>query len=161
LAASVSLRVYTGSGAGTQSAAQTGISFLSIDSAANDATTRQNNPVDVGTVSFEKWMALVVDVAPANAVANFQWWTDGSGPSNVALKYGTTGTGVTPKNTTSTVATNDAFTATSGSPATWHAGSLTTVGQRTDFLVMQLQPASNAAAGNIPTETISYKYQET
>lgn len=167
--ATLSLRVYTGANAATESAAQTGISFLSVDNAANDGTTRANNPVAAGTNSFVKFLRLRLDVAPANAVTNFLWWTDGTGQANVALRakeqVGTGGAspgtgGVTPSATALTTDI-DAYTRTSGAKGTWDTASYSTVGHVTKGLQLQLQPAAGAAAGPWTQETINYQYDET
>lgn len=167
--ATISVRVYTGANAATESAAQTGISFMSIDSAATDATTRANNPVAAGTNSFDKSLRLKLDVAPANAVTNFLWWTDGAGQANVGLRaleaQGTGGAspgtgGVTPS-ATALAGSIDAYTRTSGAKGTWDAASYSTINHVTKALRLQLQPAAGAAAGPWTQETINYQYDET
>ena len=168
MAASISVRVYTGTNAGTESAAQTGISFLSVDSAATDATTRQNNPVQAGTASYEKHLRLKVDTAPAVSVSNFLWWTDGSGTANVALRAkeavgtggATPGTGDTTPSATAMTSDIDAYTRTSGAKGTWDSGSYSTLNDVTKALLLQLQPASNASPGAWGQETINYSYDE-
>src|SRR5512138_2230084 len=87
MVAAISVRVYTGASATTESAAQTGISFLSTDSSATDATTRQNNPVTAGQASYEKHLRLHIDTAPAVSCSNFLWWMNDNTPTtNVALR---------------------------------------------------------------------------
>lgn len=168
MVATISVRVYTGVNAATESTAQTGISFLSIDSAATDLTTRQNNPVVTGTNSFEKHLRLKVDVAPTTAVQNFLWWTDGAGTANVALRakegVGTggasPGTGDTTPTATAMVGDIDAYTRTSAAKGTWDAGSYSAVNSVTKALLLQLQPNASATPGTWPQETISYSYDE-
>lgn len=167
--ATISVRVYTGANAATESAAQTGISFLSIDSAATDATTRANNPVAAGTNSFVKNLRLKLDVAPANAVTNFLWWTDGTGQANVALRAkeqvgtggATPGTGGVTPSATALAADIDAYTRTSGAKGTWDTASYSTLNNVTKSLQLQLQPAAGATAGPWTQETINYQYDET
>lgn len=166
--ATISVRVYTGTNAGTESAAQTGISFLSIDSAATDVTTRQNNPVQAGTASFEKHLRLKIDVAPAVSVSNFKWWTDGAGQANVALRAkeavgtggATPGTGDTTPSATAMTADIDAYTRTAAAKGTWDAASYSALNNVTKALILQLQPASNASPGAWTQETINYSYDE-
>lgn len=166
--ATISVRVYTGTNAGTESAAQTGISFLSIDSAATDATTRQNNPVQAGTASFEKHLRLKIDVAPAVSVSNFKWWTDGAGQANVALRAkeaigaggATPGTGDTTPVATAMTGDIDAYTRTAAAKGTWDAASYSALNNVTKALILQLQPASNASPGAWTQETINYSYDE-
>lgn len=168
MAAALSVRVYTGASAGTESAAQTGISFLSIDSAATDATTRQNNPVQAGTASFEKHLRLHIDTAPAVSVSNFLWWTDGTGTANVALRAkeavgaggASPGTGDTTPSATAMTADIDAYTRTAAAKGTWDSGSYSALNNVTKALLLQLQPNASAAPGAWAQETINYSYDE-
>lgn len=161
MAAVLSLRVRTGTSPGTESGAVTGIDLISADNATNSLANRQANPITVGTRSFEKWVLLKVDTAPANAVANFKIWGDGSVAANTTLYWGTTGTYATPVNTASTVATTNFNTVTSGAKGTWDAGSYSAQNATTAYSVFQLDVSSGAAPGNWPTETVSYSYDET
>ncbi len=162
MAASLSLRVYTGSGAGTQSSAVTGVDFISADNATNSLANRQSNPITVGTASYEKWLKLYVDTAPANGVANFKIWGDGAVQTSTTLYFtGQYVTGVTPTATTSTVA-NAAFTTyTSGNKATWDTVSYSATGATTKYVVFQLAVDSTCGPGNWTQETINYSYDET
>lgn len=168
MAAVLSVRVYTGANAATESAAQTGISFLSIDSAATDTTTRQNNPVQAGTASFEKHLRLKIDTAPAVSVSNFKWWTDAAGTANVNLRAkegvgtggATPGTGDTTPSATAMTGDIDAYTRTSGAKGTWDSASYGTLNNVTKALLLQLQPQAAASPGAWPQETINYSYDE-
>jgi len=73
MAASLSLRVYTGAGP-SESAAVTGIDLISADNATSTLANRQANPITVGTASYEKWLKLKIDTSPANGVTNFKIW---------------------------------------------------------------------------------------
>lgn len=166
--ASLSVRVYTSTNAATESTAQTGISFLSIDSAATDSTTRQNNPVQAGSASYEKHLRLKIDTAPAVSVSNFKWWTDGSGTANVALRAkegvgtggATPGTGDTTPSATAMSSDIDAYTRTSGSKGTWDSASYSTINHVTKALLLQLQPNASATPGAWTQETINFSYDE-
>src|SRR6478752_9180401 len=84
-AATLSVRVTTGASPGSMSQAETGIDLESADNSTNSLANRQANPVTIpaGTTSafsFEKWLKLAVDVAPANSVTNFKAWM--SNPTN-------------------------------------------------------------------------------
>lgn len=161
MAATVTIRVFTSTNAGTMSGAVSGIDLISADNATNSLANRQANPITAGGRSYEKWTKARVDVAPDNAVENFQAWGDQAVQSSTTLKVGKTDTGVTPTNTTSTVATNDWTGYGSGSKFAWHAGQLTGVSSTTDYLVFQLFVDADAAAGNWTQETINYSYDET
>lgn len=162
MAASVSVRVYNGSGAGTQSSPVTGIDLASDDTADNDLSHRQANPIPVGGVSYEKWLRARIDTAPANAVGNFQVWGDGTVQASTHLMFtGEWVTGTTPVNVTSSIADDDFTDYTAGNKAAWDTASYSATGSLTKFLVFQLQVDSDASAGNWTQETISYSYDET
>lgn len=168
MAATVTVRVYTGASAATESASQTGISFMSIDSAATDGTTRQNNPVQAGTSSFEKHLRLKLDVAPAVSVSNILWWTDATPTANVGLRAkeavgtggATPGTGDTAPTATAMTGDIDAYSRTSGAKGTWDAASYSTLNNVTKALLLQLAPTGSATPGVWPQETINYSYDE-
>jgi hypothetical protein len=160
MAATVTIRVNTGTNAGTQSGAVSGIDLISADNATNSAGNRSTYPITVNTSSYEKWITARVDVAPDNYCNNFQLYGDGTVQSSTSLFVGKTSTGVTPVNTDSTVATNNWTGYTSTSQFAWHATNMTGVGSVTDFAVFQLDVDSDAAAGNWTQETINYSYDE-
>lgn len=161
MAAAVSIRVYTGTNAATQSSSVTGIDFISADNATNSLGNRQSNPITAGNNSYEKWLKAYVDTAPDNAVTNFLFWTDGTVDSNTTLYVGATDTGATPTASNSTVATTSATTYTSGSKLTWDSASYTAQDDTTDYLVLQLRTTGSASAGNWTQETLNYSYDET
>lgn len=162
MAASLSLRVYTGASAGTQSSAQTGIDLISADNATNSLANRQANPITVGTNSYEKWLKLFVDTAPANGVTNFKIWGDGAVQTSTTLNF-TAGyvTGATPTTGTSTVANTNFTGYTSGNKATWDSAAYTATSATTKYAVFQLVVDSTCGPGNWTQETISYSYDET
>src|SRR5512146_2796714 len=124
MAASLSLRVYTGASAGTESAVVTGIDLESADNATNSLANRQANPITVNTNSYEKWLKMKVDTAPANSVSNFKAWGDGTVMTSTTLMWtGNWTTGTTPTNATSTIANTTFTNFTAGNKMTWDAGS--------------------------------------
>jgi hypothetical protein len=160
--ASLSVRVYTGASAGTQSAAVTGIDLVSADNATNSLANRVANPIAVGARSYEKWLKLYLDTAPANGVTNFQVWGDG-GVATSSTFYFTANyvTGTTPTSGTSTVANANFTTYTSGTKATWDTASYSNTGSVTRFAVFQLAIDATSNPGNWSQEVISYSYDET
>lgn len=162
MVASLSLRVQTGAPAGTESAVVTGIDLISADNATNSLANRQANPITVGTNSYEKYVKLKVDTAPANAVTNFKIWGDGAVAANTTLMWaGAVASYAQPTASTSTVATTNFNTCTSGAKCTWDSASYSTLNSTTKYSVFQLQVGSGATPGNWPTETVSYSYDET
>lgn len=162
MAASLSVRVYTGASAGTESGAVTGIDFISADNATNSLGNRTSFPITVGTNSYEKWIKLKVDTAPANGVTNFKIWGDGAVQTSTTLNF-TAGyvTGATPTTGASSVANTTFTNFTSNNKATWDSASYTATNATTKYAVFQLVVAADAAAGNWTQETISYSYDET
>lgn len=160
--ATLSLRVQTGADPGSESGAVTGADLISADNDTNSLGNRQANPITVGTRSFEKWLKLKIDVAPANAVTNFLIWGDGAVAANTTLYWGgNVTTYATPVNTASSVATTDFSTITSGAKGTWDATSYSALNATTRYSVFQLDVAGGADPGNWPTETVSFSYDET
>ena len=168
MAATVTVRTYTGTNAATESGAATPtIAFLSTDSAASDSGTQVANPVTVGTNSFSKHLRLKIDSGIINSIGNVLFWTDGSGTANVGLRAklavgtggATPGTGDSTPSATALTADADAYTYTSGSKGTWDSASYTVNTHVTKALVLQLQPTGSAAAGNW-SETLNYSYEE-
>ena len=162
MAASLSVRVYTSTAAGTESIAVTGVDFESADNATNSLANRQANPITVGTNAYEKWIKLKVDTAPANAVTNFLIWGPGSDQTSTTLYFtGAYVTGVTPVTTASTKANVTFLTYTSGNKATWDSASYSATNATTKYSVFQLQVAATCGPGNWTQETINYSYDET
>jgi hypothetical protein len=162
MVAALSLRVQYGTSPGTQTAAVTGADLISADNGTNSLANRQANPITVGTRSYEKFLKLYVDTAPANGVTNFKIWGDGTTAANTTLYWdGEVAAYSTPVSTASAIATTNFTTITSSSKGTWDTSSLDTIGETTKYVVFQLDVASGATPGNWPTETVSYSYDET
>jgi hypothetical protein len=163
MTAALTLRVFTEADAGTMSAAVAGIDMVSADNAINSLGNRQAYPVMAGTCSYEKWVALRVDTAPANGCAAFKIWGDGSVAADSTFYFGVVdaASGATPVATASSVATTDFTGVTSGAKADWDTGSLTTIGQLTDFAVFQLSIDAGSAPGNWGPEVVYYCFSET
>jgi hypothetical protein len=162
MVASLSVRVNTGSAAGTESSAVTGIDFISADNATNSLPNRQANPITVGTRSYEKWLTLKIDTAPANGVTNFKIWGDGAVMTSTTLYFtGSYVTGTTPTSGASTIANANFTSYTAGAKATWDTASYSATNAVTKFAVFQLAVDGTAGPGNWTQETISYSYDET
>jgi hypothetical protein len=168
MAASLSVRVQFGTSPGTQSAGVSGVDFISADNATNTLANRTANPLSIpaaGSVwSFEKWLKLRVDVAPANGVTNFKAWSaqGGAGGAGTGVTINAEGavvTYVTP--VTTQRGTASAIPTTQGAGVTWDSAALVNVGDLSKYLVLQLKVDSTAAAGNVTQATLSYSYDET
>jgi hypothetical protein len=162
MAASLSVRVYTGASAGTESASVSGIDMVSADNATNTLANRTANPITVGTNSYEKWVKLKVDTAPANGVTNFKVWGDGAVMTSTTLNFtGAYVTGVAPTTANSTIANTTFTNFTAGNKATWDSTSYTATNATTKYLVLQLAVGSDAGPGNWTQETANFSYDET
>jgi len=169
MVATIGVHVYTGANAATESSTQTGISFLSIDSALTTLSDRTSNPVVVGTNSFSKALRLKVEASPANGVTNFLFWTDGTGQANVGLRLkaaqgtggATPGTGGVTNTATALASDTDAYAATAAAKVTWDSASYVTLNNVTKAIILQLQPTGAATPGNWTQETLNYSYDET
>jgi hypothetical protein len=140
----------------------TGIDFISADNATNTLANRQANPITVGSRSYEKWIKLYTDTAPANGVTNFQIWGDGAVMVSTTLYFtGNYITGVSPIVTTSTIAATAFTSYTSAAKATWDTTSFSATGSVTKYAVFQLAVDATANPGNWTQETLSYSYDET
>lgn len=144
------MRAYTGSGAATESAPLTSVDLCSEDVIGGD-------PVDPGSVSFERWLRLRVDVAPAVGVANFWLRNTGDLPDGVSLLFGVTDTPATPVDTPSVVATK---ALTSGQKFIFDASTLAEVAEHTRYIVIQEVVAAEAASGAIPEQALEWGWVE-
>lgn len=149
-ATSLTLRAYTGAGAATESSSQAGVVLTDVDALTGGAVAQ-------GTLSFERWLRLRVDVAPAAGVTNFWVQNDGALPAGVSLKFGVTDTPTTPVATASAVATMDL---TSGRRFIFDTNVYDTVGDHTRYIVIQEVVAIGAPSGAIDTQALTFGYQE-
>ncbi len=127
-------------------------------------------PIAPGNNSFEKWQLLhVTNMGTSTKINNIQVWRTGglgTGASHLTNArtggYGGAAAYATPTAATSTFATQTMPGSSPGSANLGIGGSLggaLTAAGYSDFLVHQIQTASNALAGNITT--INYQYDET
>ena len=162
MAATLVLSVSTSSGP-TVTDAASGIDMISADNAINTLANRQANPITVGTNSYEKWARLKVTATPANYVQSFKAWFNSTVDTSTTLNF--TGAFVTYQQgttATSTVASANATTYTSGNKAIWDNAQYTAgqLNAYTKYLVMQLQVAATAGPGNWTQQTVNYSYDE-
>ncbi len=184
MSATVKINRITGAGAGS------GTDITGINTRANafDAhtTADTSNPIQIppSGSNYSYWVTtrLNVTVTPSGTINNLRWYTDGangfgtgvtcnaakaSTGSNAGYRQATgstgTGTQLTTGNHTGLDATPvDAFTFTSGSPLAL-TGSLSnpSTGLFGDHVVYQLAVASTASPGVTPSETFTWKWDET
>lgn len=149
---------------------------------ADNGTADTNNPVPAVTTSYSFWATtqLNVTVAPANAINNLKWYSDGtsfgtgltcSGVSANAVNYYVAATSaivLSVGNYASlSAAPSDVTTFTSGAPHTL-AGS-PSIGATTGYIggttnggmVFQLAATSSASPGTIAQRTFTWQFDET
>ncbi len=151
MAAAVTLRVLTGTDAATMSEAQTAITLTNTDSL-------DSGGVDVGSFSYERWLTLRLDSAPTNGVTNFWFQNAGALPSGVTLRFGVTDLPTTPVDSQSLVATTELVP---GRRYIFDTNTYTETGEKTRYLVLQLQALITADTGAIPQQTPSIGWSET
>lgn len=139
MAADLTVRIYTGTNAGTESAAQSAINLGSTDDIPG-------SDVAPGTYSFERWVRLRVDSAPALGVANFWFETSGDLPDGVVVRFGVTDTPATPVATASAVATRELQP---DRRYIFDTNTYAASGDHTRYLVFQEQVASDVDPGAI------------
>lgn len=167
MVAALSLHVYTSTNAATESSTVTGIDLISADNPTNSLANRQANPITVGTASYEKWLKLKIDTAPANGVTNFKIWGDGAVAASSTLYFTCAYiTGTTPTNGTSTIAATNFNGYTAGNKAVWDSASYSATAATTKYAVFQLAIGADSNPGywgSVATgaETVSYSYDET
>jgi hypothetical protein len=160
MAATVTIRVFTTATAASMSGPQTGIDLISADNSLNSIGNRASYPITAGTNSYEKWLKARVDAAPDNYVKNFALYGDGAVQAETTLYVGKTADAATPAASVSSIATNDWASYVASAKFDWHAASIASIGDLTDFAVFQLATTASAAAGNWQQETINYSFDE-
>jgi len=133
----------------------------------DDATTPvADAPITIpaaGTnYSYESWLRFRLKVAPSNKCDNFKIWSNGSPiATGVVATINTSAvtTYSTPVNTQSTQGTRDNFANHDSSNKISVGGTLINVGDKTDFMVFQLEVSSSASPGDI-SFTCYYSYDE-
>ncbi len=142
------LRVYTGTDAGTESGAQVGIDLISADNALNSSGNRTAHEVAPGSNSYEKWMRVRIDTANGHTLTDFWITRTGDLPDGVILKMGVTDDPATPVATLSTVATT---TMHDDRKYIFDTNEYSADGDHTRYLVLQEQAAGSAPSGAIDT----------
>lgn len=133
---------------------------------ADDATASNyvDYPITAGNNSYEVWLRGHW-TGTFNKIDNLQFWmsTDFSPNTGLTVKWGTTQTYSTPTNSTSTIATDNVPTS---DPGTANvpiggslSGSLTSAGY-SDYIVLQLQTTTAAAAGDTSLAEFTLQWDE-
>lgn len=154
MTAATSLRVYTGTNAATESAAQTAIALLSVDAATDDPNSHR---IAAGANSYEKWVRVKIDTTAGTTLANFSVERGGDLADGVVIRMGVTDNPVTPTSRTSTVATT---TMVAGRRYVFDATPIGATGEYSRYLVIQEQVAATAPSGAIEQQVFTIGYAE-
>lgn len=150
MTASISLRVYTGTNAATESSAQTAITLTNTD-------TLDSGGLVPGTYSYERWLRLRVDSPPVSGVTNFWLQNEGTLPAYVTIRFGVTDLPATPVATQSTIATMEL---TPGRHFIFDTNTYTATGEHTRYIVLQEQVLITAPSGALSQLTPSFGWSE-
>jgi len=171
MAATVELKIYTGTNAGTENPSSgdaTNWNLMSVDQYDSTGTDYQDYPIQVpssGTnYSYERWMRLRFS-GTFNKIENIKAWHSAGtlSDANLDLKAGVTDTGVTPTNSESSIATTTLASWDSESEALdlTPSGGITSSPGYSKYLVVQLVvPSTVTTPGDIGTQTITFQYDE-
>jgi len=181
MAATVTIRRWTGSAGGPTKTDITGINTRA-NAEDTHTTAGTSNPIQIpaaGT-NYSYWVStqLSADTSPAGTINNIKWYTDGSNgmgtgitvKMNTASAYvqatGTPGTSGNILNTGNHASlagvTSDAFSFTSGSPKSV-TGTISnpSTGDIGHQVVYQIEVASTAGPGPANSEQFTWRYDET
>lgn len=168
MAAGHELKVYTSTNAGTEEPVgdATNWNLMSTDDYDSTGTGYQAAPITIlasGTAySYERWLKVEF-TGTFNAITNVLAWKSAGTLSDAGLTLyvGETDTGVTPVNTNSSVATTAMPTTEGTAIDITPAAGISSDGDKTDFLVVQLDAADTVTTpGDIGTQTLTFQYDE-
>ena len=168
MAATVELKTYTSTGAGTESPAgdSTNWNLQSADAYDSTGTDYQTNKITVpsssSAYSFERWLRLKFN-GTFNAITSVKFWKSAGTLSDGALiiTAGESASGVTPVITNSTIATAAIPTVEGSAIDITPAGGISSSGDFTDYAIIQLEvPSTVVTPGDIGSQTITFQYDE-
>jgi hypothetical protein len=132
---------------------------------ADNATVDLNDPITIpvagSTISFEKIVRLNA-TGTFTQIDNVNFYMDGANSfgTGVGVLYKTEATFGTPIQPGDTTGFTDIFAATSGSPVTLNAGTVTGTGDFGEYLTMIMEVQSTAAQGTLTAETLTFSWDE-
>jgi hypothetical protein len=178
MAADVRIVRLTGVGPGTETDITNSNTRLATDDNANPGDSYPI-PIPAASVKRSFWCVTRLKAAttPAGTINNIQWYTDGvnslgtgvtafaGNSANYVRATGTigdTGDELNPTNYSGLNSKTDMFSYTTGSPMSV-AGSISNPStlQFGNYVVLSIEVGSTAVAGVTPTETMTFRYDET
>lgn len=167
-----SLMKCTSTGAETEADCLKHPCFLNADVVSTDTSTYAITiPSTVGsdpTYSFETWLRWKCTSAPTGSCTNFKFFSsantqpDAPTPAKLTIYAGTTATGATPTDAASSVATAAVHSNyTEIGNALSIGGTISNIGDETNYLVLQLKVEYGADRGSMITQSFNLYYEET
>ena len=171
MAATVELKIYTGTNAANENPASGDASNWNLmntdayDSTGTDyqsAANRISVPASGTNYSYERWMRLKC-TGTFNEITNVKFYRSAGtlSDANLDLLAGTTSTAATPTNSASSIATStkDAWDAEGEAIDITPSGGITTANTYSNYAVVQLKvPSTVTTPGDIGSQTITFKY---
>ncbi|MFX0084300.1 MAG: hypothetical protein ACFFAU_01400 [Candidatus Hodarchaeota archaeon] len=141
---------------------------VNLKSVDDPTTAASSAPITIPTsgteYSYESWIRFKCTVGPDNQCTNFQIWDDAVALDtgvDITVNTDAVNTYATPVVTQSTKGTRASISDHGSGSKISISGTLTGVGDKTDFSVFQLEVISTASPGNMTEKTINYSYDET
>jgi hypothetical protein len=184
MAATVIINRWTGASPGSQ----TDITSINTRARTDDvhSTAGTTNPIPIPAAGTNRsyWVStrLEATVAPSGTIDSLEWFSDGANGFGTGVTCagadastgadggyrqatgtpGTSGTELTAGNHTGLDgAPADVFGFTTGSPKALGGSIVSTTGDFGDFFVYQINVGTTASPGATPTETFTFRYDET
>lgn len=180
--ATIQIRRWTGSGAGSGTNITSATTRASTSDAASPGDTNPI-PIKLSGTNYSFWVStrLYASTAPDGTIDTLQWFSDGangwgtgytakvadastgvnSGYRQATGTVGTTGNILNSTNHTGLDSTPaDFFSKTAASPLSL-GGSTTGTGDFGDYVVFQIEVADTAASGTLTAEIFTFRYDET
>lgn len=146
------------------------LNLVSVDAAQASSSA---NPVTAGNRSYQKWVRYELHaINDSNKIDNFQVWMTPS-PSITGISYVTNLQTATPPNDayqTPSTADEDGTltdqTMSTADPGSWNIGvggantGLSSNGEYSDYIVIQLVTTGSTPPGNLPQKTFHFQYDE-
>lgn len=163
MAATIVVEQRSGLGYSATNVAKNEFYFLPIDSNVEEASDYPLTKPDVGTIySYEVWLRFRCDVAPDSFCNNFKIWSSGSAPATgqvITVNSNMVEVYIAPANSQSVQGNRANLHSYNSGSKLAIAGSLANIGDRSSFIVLQLEVASTAVNG-IQDYTLYYQYDE-
>lgn len=174
MAADVQIHEKNGAGESATNKTAGTVRFKNADNATVDLVDPLIIPSSGQEYSFEKWLRVNFNTAPATQIENIEFFMDGTNNYGTGVKlWGRSQSAyVTPAvpneandppeipvNGTPAPAT-DAFGWTSAAPLSLGAGPFTGTGDKGDYVVLVMEAEPTASSGTLTAETATVRYDE-